>query len=176
VTLRTARQPDPEALEAEVVLIATGRRPVTEDIGLESLGVELDRGYVVPPHDWERLETSVDGVHVVGDLLPPPSLAHVSEMVPEAMLIVGWQALVVEGGVLLLATVDLGGGGVEVEADRLGGVESELGVDRVADGGQSRDGGAALDRGEPPQELTRRAGWKRLADGAKRGARAVLAQ
>jgi dihydrolipoamide dehydrogenase len=74
VTLRTAPQPDPEELEAEVVLIATGRRPVTKDIGLESLGVELDRGYVVP-RDWERLETSVKGVHVVGDLLPPPSLA-----------------------------------------------------------------------------------------------------
>jgi hypothetical protein len=57
-------------------------------------------------------------------------------------------ALVVERCVLLLATVDLGGGGVEVEADRLGRVEPELGVDRVADAGQSGDGGAALDRGE----------------------------
>src|SRR4029077_16949367 len=84
VTLRTARQADPEELEAEVVLIATGRRPVTEDMGLESLGVELDRGYVVP-RDWERLETSVPGVHVVGDLLPPPSLALAHASFAEGM-------------------------------------------------------------------------------------------
>ena len=84
VTLRTAKQPDPETLEAEVVLIATGRRPVTEDIGLESLGVELDRGYVVPG-DWGRLETSVEGVFVVGDLLPPPSLALAHASFAEGM-------------------------------------------------------------------------------------------
>jgi dihydrolipoamide dehydrogenase len=84
VTVRTARQADPESLDAEVVLIATGRRAVTENIGLESLGVEVDRGYVVP-RDWERLETSVAGVHVVGDLLPPPSLALAHASFAEGM-------------------------------------------------------------------------------------------
>jgi dihydrolipoamide dehydrogenase len=84
VTLRTGKQADAETLEAEVVLIATGRRPVTEEMGLESLGVELDRGYVVP-RDWERLETSVEGVHVVGDLLPPPSLALAHASFAEGM-------------------------------------------------------------------------------------------
>jgi dihydrolipoamide dehydrogenase len=67
-------------VEAERLLVAVGRAPVTEGLGLEAAGLVTDeRGFVVPA-DWTRLETAVPGVHVVGDLLPPPSpgLAHAS--------------------------------------------------------------------------------------------------
>ncbi len=62
------------ALETEKVLVAIGREPVTRDIGLEDVGIKLDRGYVVPM-DWATLETSVANIYAVGDILPPPSLA-----------------------------------------------------------------------------------------------------
>ncbi|MFF9086729.1 dihydrolipoyl dehydrogenase [Streptomyces sp. NPDC014991] len=67
-------------VEAERLLVAVGRVPVTEGLGLEAAGLTTDgRGFVVPA-DWTRLETAVPGIHVVGDLLPPPSpgLAHAS--------------------------------------------------------------------------------------------------
>jgi dihydrolipoamide dehydrogenase len=62
------------------LLVAVGREPVTDGLDLAAAGLTADaRGYV-PPADWARLETAVPGVHVVGDLLPPPSpgLAHAS--------------------------------------------------------------------------------------------------
>lgn len=64
---------------AEAILSAIGRAPVTDGLGLEGIGVRLDRGFVLPA-DWDRLETHAPGVHVVGDVLPPPSwaLAHTS--------------------------------------------------------------------------------------------------
>ncbi|MEU3375398.1 dihydrolipoyl dehydrogenase [Streptomyces sp. NPDC006711] len=67
-------------VEADRLLVAVGRVPVTDGLGLASAGLAADeRGFVVPA-DWSRLETSVPGIHVVGDLLPPPSLglAHAS--------------------------------------------------------------------------------------------------
>ncbi|OIK27570.1 dihydrolipoyl dehydrogenase [Streptomyces malaysiense] len=62
------------------LLVAVGRVPVTEGLDLAAAGLAADaRGFVVPA-DWDRLETAVPGIHVVGDLLPPPSpgLAHAS--------------------------------------------------------------------------------------------------
>ena len=60
-------------LEAEVLLVAVGRGPVTQGIGLEELGVRLDRGFVITD---ERLRTSVAGVYAVGDIVPGLQLAH----------------------------------------------------------------------------------------------------
>ncbi|GHE01371.1 dihydrolipoyl dehydrogenase [Streptomyces alanosinicus] len=77
--VRTARG-ETRAVEAERLLVAVGRVPVTEGLGLEAAGLTTDeRGFVVPA-DWGRLETAVPGIHAVGDLLPPPSpgLAHAS--------------------------------------------------------------------------------------------------
>ena len=73
-------------IRAEKMLVAAGRAPVSASMGLEELGVHLDRGYVVPS-DWARLETSVPGVHVVGDLLPPPSMALAHASFAEGMLV-----------------------------------------------------------------------------------------
>ncbi|KUN04917.1 dihydrolipoamide dehydrogenase [Streptomyces yokosukanensis] len=77
--VRTARG-ETRTVDAERLLVAVGRAPVTEGLGLEAAGLTPDeRGFVVPA-DWKRLETAVPGIHVVGDLLPPPSpgLAHAS--------------------------------------------------------------------------------------------------
>jgi dihydrolipoamide dehydrogenase len=60
-------------LEAEQVLMAVGRGARTEGIGLDTVGVQLERGFVkVSP----TLETSVQGVYAVGDMAGPPLLAH----------------------------------------------------------------------------------------------------
>ncbi|MFJ5721277.1 dihydrolipoyl dehydrogenase [Streptomyces sp. NPDC093149] len=78
-TVRTARG-ETRAVRAERLLVAVGRSPVTDGLGLAAAGLVADgRGHVAPA-DWARLETSVPGIHVVGDLLPPPSpgLAHAS--------------------------------------------------------------------------------------------------
>jgi dihydrolipoamide dehydrogenase len=73
-------------LSAEVLLVATGRGPITADLGYEDIGVKLDRGFVVPK-SWDTLETDVEGVYAVGDLLPPPSLALAHASFAEGMLV-----------------------------------------------------------------------------------------
>ena len=73
-------------ISAELLLVATGRGPVTAGLGYEDVGVHLDRGYVVPK-DWATLQTHVDGVYAVGDLLPPPSLALAHASFAEGLLV-----------------------------------------------------------------------------------------
>jgi dihydrolipoamide dehydrogenase len=59
------------------VLVAVGRRPVTAGLGLEALGVALDpKGHIRVD---ERFETSVPGIHAVGDVIGGPMLAHKAE-------------------------------------------------------------------------------------------------
>ncbi|MGB8360337.1 MAG: FAD-dependent oxidoreductase, partial [Acidimicrobiia bacterium] len=63
-------------IEADVILVAVGRRPNTEELGLEELGVETDKGHVKV--DPLTMETSVPGVFAVGDVVAgTPQLAHV---------------------------------------------------------------------------------------------------
>jgi dihydrolipoamide dehydrogenase len=59
--------------EAERVLVATGRRPNTADMGLEEAGVAMDRGALRVD---ERLQTSVPGVYAIGDATMVSMLAH----------------------------------------------------------------------------------------------------
>jgi dihydrolipoamide dehydrogenase len=64
---------DAGRFEAEQVLMAVGRAAKVKGLGIEPLGVTIDRGYVkVSP----RMETSVKGVYAVGDMAGPPLLAH----------------------------------------------------------------------------------------------------
>jgi dihydrolipoamide dehydrogenase len=63
-------------IEAAVVLVATGRRPNTEGLGLEALGVELERGRVVID---DHFRTSLPGVYAIGDVVRGPMLAHKAE-------------------------------------------------------------------------------------------------
>ncbi|WP_030900344.1 dihydrolipoyl dehydrogenase [Streptomyces sp. NRRL S-474] len=74
-------------VEAERLLVAVGRAPVTEGLDLAAAGLTTDqRGFAVPA-DWDRLETAVPGVHVVGDLLPPPSLGLAHASFAEGLLV-----------------------------------------------------------------------------------------
>lgn len=60
-------------IDADYLLVAVGRGPATDGIGLENAGVETDRGFVTTN---ERLATNVDGVYAVGDIVPGLQLAH----------------------------------------------------------------------------------------------------
>ena len=64
-----------ERYHTERVLMAAGRKPNTESIGLEALGVRTERGLVTVN---ERMETNVPGVYAIGDIVPGPALAHVA--------------------------------------------------------------------------------------------------
>jgi dihydrolipoamide dehydrogenase len=63
-----------QTLEVEKVLVAAGRAPNIEDIGIKEAGVQLtDRGFIKIN---ERMETSVKGIFAIGDVAGPPMLAH----------------------------------------------------------------------------------------------------
>ena len=70
-----------ESLSVEMLLVATGRGPVTDGLGVESIGLKMDRGYVVVD---SLFATSVAGVSAIGDVItmggPHYQLAHVSSM------------------------------------------------------------------------------------------------
>jgi dihydrolipoamide dehydrogenase len=66
---------EPKSVEAEIVLIATGRWPYTENLGLEKIGVQLDRRSIAVN---EHLQTKAKGVYAIGDVTPVPMLAHVA--------------------------------------------------------------------------------------------------
>jgi len=72
------RKDDSEAtLDADTVLLATGRKPYTAGLGLEALGVEmLPRGMVKID---DHFQTSVKGIYAIGDAVPGPMLAHKAE-------------------------------------------------------------------------------------------------
>jgi dihydrolipoamide dehydrogenase len=63
-----------KVLEADILLVAVGRGPVSADLGYEAAGVNVDRGYVQVD---EFCRTGVPGVYAVGDLIPTLQLAHV---------------------------------------------------------------------------------------------------
>jgi dihydrolipoamide dehydrogenase len=62
-----------EVLEAELLLVAVGRGPVTDGLGYDEQGIAMDRGFVTTD---ERCRTSVEGVYAVGDIVPGLQLAH----------------------------------------------------------------------------------------------------
>ncbi|HEX2209946.1 MAG TPA: dihydrolipoyl dehydrogenase [Longimicrobium sp.] len=63
-----------QTVQAERVLSAIGRAPLTEDIGLEKAGVKLtDRGFIAIDR---QMRTNVEGVYAIGDVAGPPLLAH----------------------------------------------------------------------------------------------------
>ena len=71
-------------VDVEMVVVAVGRRPRTEGLGLDAAGVELDgRGFVAVD---ERCRTTVEGVWAVGDVVDSPQLAHTA--FAEGMLVV----------------------------------------------------------------------------------------
>ena len=75
VTTKNRKTGKEEVLECDVVLSAAGISPNTENIGLEDLGVETDRG-IIQVDDMYR--TNVPGIYAIGDVVPGPALAHVA--------------------------------------------------------------------------------------------------
>ncbi|MDZ4762587.1 MAG: dihydrolipoyl dehydrogenase [Alphaproteobacteria bacterium] len=76
LTMESAKGGAAETLEAEIVLVAIGRRPWTEGLGLESVNILTDkRGVIANDH----FRTSASGVWVVGDVTAGPMLAHKAE-------------------------------------------------------------------------------------------------
>ncbi|MGV8855542.1 MAG: dihydrolipoyl dehydrogenase [Devosia sp.] len=77
VNVEPAKGGEAELLDADVVLVAIGRKPYTEGLGLDIVGVALDeRGRVrVDGH----YKTSVDGIYAIGDVIAGPMLAHKAE-------------------------------------------------------------------------------------------------
>jgi dihydrolipoamide dehydrogenase len=66
-----------QPLECDRVLVAVGRMPATEDLGLETFGIKLDSKGRIPVDDHFR--TSAEGVYAIGDCIPGPMLAHKAE-------------------------------------------------------------------------------------------------
>jgi dihydrolipoamide dehydrogenase len=65
-----------QTIEADVCLVAVGRGPISDGVGLEAVGVEVERGFVKVD---SRLQTNVEGMWAVGDVAATPfQLAHVS--------------------------------------------------------------------------------------------------
>lgn len=77
LTMEPAAGGDPETLACDKLLLCIGRRPYTEGLGLEALGVEKDpRGVIqVDAH----YKTNVDGIYAIGDCIPGAMLAHKAE-------------------------------------------------------------------------------------------------
>ena len=74
-----------EAFQAETLLVAVGRRPLTDDIGLETTAIQTDRGFI-QVDEFQR--TAEPGVYAIGDVVAgTPQLAHVASM--EGMVAVG---------------------------------------------------------------------------------------
>jgi dihydrolipoamide dehydrogenase len=65
-----------EPIACDRVLVCVGRRPVTADIGLETVGIELDRGRI-PVDGYYR--TKAANIYAIGDVIPGPMLAHKAE-------------------------------------------------------------------------------------------------
>ena len=77
LTLEPAQGGTKETLNADVVLVAIGRRPYTEGLGLDKVGVALDpRGRITVDNHFE---TSAKGIYAIGDVIAGPMLAHKAE-------------------------------------------------------------------------------------------------
>jgi len=76
LTVEPAKGGDAEEIKANVALVAIGRRPYTEGLGLEEAGVEMDRGKVKIDSHYR---TNVEGIWAIGDVVDGPMLAHKAE-------------------------------------------------------------------------------------------------
>ncbi len=76
VTFEPVKGGEAQTLDADVVLIATGRRPYTTGLGLEEAGIKLERGRVEIDNHFQ---TSVAGIYAIGDVVRGPMLAHKAE-------------------------------------------------------------------------------------------------
>ena len=77
VTWKLKKNDTEASLDAEIVLVATGRKPYTAGLGLEALGVEMGpRGTIKTDAHWQ---TNIPGLYAIGDAIAGPMLAHKAE-------------------------------------------------------------------------------------------------
>ncbi|SHF28528.1 MULTISPECIES: dihydrolipoyl dehydrogenase [Ruegeria] len=77
VTYKLRKDDSEHVIEADTVLVATGRKPFHDGLGLDALGVELTpRGQIKVGKDWQ---TNVPGIYAIGDVIEGPMLAHKAE-------------------------------------------------------------------------------------------------
>lgn len=76
VKVHTSNKGGSQLLEAERTLVAIGVQGNVENLGLESLGVKVDKGHIVV--DKKSYQTNVKGIYAIGDVIGPPWLAHVA--------------------------------------------------------------------------------------------------
>ncbi|MGO1857557.1 dihydrolipoyl dehydrogenase [Ancrocorticia populi] len=69
----TVHTRDGKTFDADYLLVAIGRGPATANLGYEEAGISMDRGFVLTN---DRLQTNVEGVYAVGDIVPGLQLAH----------------------------------------------------------------------------------------------------
>ncbi|KAJ7980441.1 Dihydrolipoyl dehydrogenase [Quillaja saponaria] len=77
LTLEPAAGGNPTTFEADAVLVSAGRTPFTSALGLDNIGVEIDKAGRILVN--ERFATNVPGVYAIGDVIPGPMLAHKAE-------------------------------------------------------------------------------------------------
>ncbi|MCB0663805.1 MAG: FAD-dependent oxidoreductase, partial [Saprospiraceae bacterium] len=75
VIVKNRKTEKTEEIVCDVVLSAAGVTPNTENIGLETLGIQTDRGLIKVD---EYYQTNVPGIYAIGDVVPGPALAHVA--------------------------------------------------------------------------------------------------
>ena len=75
VTVKNRKTGKEESIDCDVVLSAVGVQPNSENLGLEALGITMDRG-MIQVNEW--YETNVPGIYAIGDVIPGPALAHVA--------------------------------------------------------------------------------------------------
>jgi dihydrolipoamide dehydrogenase len=93
VELTIEKEGKTSVLTAEKILVAVGRVPNTENLGLEKLGVKLDRGFVTVK---DYYQTDAATVYAIGDIVPSPLLAHVASK--EGEIAVEYLASKLKGG------------------------------------------------------------------------------
>jgi dihydrolipoamide dehydrogenase len=77
VTYKLRKDDSEHTVDADVVLVATGRKPFTDGLGLDALGVEMTkRGQIAVDAHWQ---TNVPGIYAIGDVIEGPMLAHKAE-------------------------------------------------------------------------------------------------
>ncbi|WP_377191276.1 dihydrolipoyl dehydrogenase [Ruegeria meonggei] len=77
VTYKLLKDDSEHVIDADTVLVATGRKPFSDGLGLDALGVEMTpRGQIKVGADWQ---TNVPGIYAIGDVTEGPMLAHKAE-------------------------------------------------------------------------------------------------
>ncbi|MEM1235292.1 MAG: dihydrolipoyl dehydrogenase, partial [Pseudomonadota bacterium] len=77
VTYKLRKDDSEHVIDADVVLVSTGRKPFTDGLGLDALGVKMsERGQIETDDQWR---TNVSGIYAIGDAIAGPMLAHKAE-------------------------------------------------------------------------------------------------